>query len=320
MRTPSLAWRRWTQAGFFLLFLSAPALNLLRFDVRHAQLWFLGMPWSLGIDDLQRGVASPTEAGLRLLFQGVVPGVAFVIGFLWIAYRFGRLYCGWLCPHFSVVESLNRLMHRASGKFSIWERSPTEIAGVRPNAWRWLVFIPACVGMGALWAVTLLTYLLPPHVVWGGLITGELTRIPSIFLLVATTAFSLEFAFARHFFCRFGCAVGLFQSVAWMSNARAMVVSFEREQARQCKTCGEAAGVIGSACDNVCPMRLHPRNIKRHMFSCVQCGKCLQACENNGATQAQPVLLSWKSGSDAVAETVHARRNTPHGAQEWKKP
>jgi ferredoxin-type protein NapH len=30
--------------------------------------------------------------------------------------------------------------------------------------------------------------------------------------------FTLEFALARHLFCRFGCAVGLFQSLAWMAN------------------------------------------------------------------------------------------------------
>jgi ferredoxin-type protein NapH len=27
--------------------------------------------------------------------------------------------------------------------------------------------------------------------------------------------------FARHLFCRFGCAVGLFQSLAWMANPKA---------------------------------------------------------------------------------------------------
>ncbi|WP_368506776.1 4Fe-4S binding protein [Colwellia sp. 1_MG-2023] len=25
-------------------------------------------------------------------------------------WRFGRIYCGWLCPYFSVVELLNDLM------------------------------------------------------------------------------------------------------------------------------------------------------------------------------------------------------------------
>ena len=33
--------RRSTQLGFFALFLAAPALNLLRFDLNTVQLWFL---------------------------------------------------------------------------------------------------------------------------------------------------------------------------------------------------------------------------------------------------------------------------------------
>ena len=42
--------RRATQIGFFVLFLVAPALNLLRFDLTEAQLWLLGRRWSLGLD------------------------------------------------------------------------------------------------------------------------------------------------------------------------------------------------------------------------------------------------------------------------------
>ena len=37
------------------------------------------------------------------------------IGF-YVAWKWGRLYCGWLCPHFSVVEMINALMRRAHGK------------------------------------------------------------------------------------------------------------------------------------------------------------------------------------------------------------
>jgi ferredoxin-type protein NapH len=40
--------RRWAQGWFFVLFLLAPTLNLLRFDLTETQLWFFGMRWSLG--------------------------------------------------------------------------------------------------------------------------------------------------------------------------------------------------------------------------------------------------------------------------------
>jgi ferredoxin-type protein NapH len=107
-----------------LLFLLAPALNLLRFDLTETQLWFLGMRWSLGIDAFARGEWSATQAALSMVLRGFVPGLLLVVGFLAVAYRYGRLYCGWLCPHFSVVESLNDLLHRACGKLSLWDTQP----------------------------------------------------------------------------------------------------------------------------------------------------------------------------------------------------
>ena len=118
-------WRKVTQFGFFTLFLLAPALNLFRFDLTETQLWVLGHRWSLGIDDLLLHHISPAEAALSIVLRGFLP-LALIVGtFLVIAYRYGRVYCGWLCPHFSIIEVLNDLMHRACGRYSLWDRSVT---------------------------------------------------------------------------------------------------------------------------------------------------------------------------------------------------
>jgi polyferredoxin len=303
-------YRTGTQAAFFLLFLLAPALNLLRFDLTAAQLWFLGMRWSLGIDALMRGDISATEAGISLLLRAFLPALIVIGVFLGIAYRYGRLYCGWLCPHFSVVETLNALLHRACGKLSLWDRSFTPRACIEPQRRWWPLFALSCVSMGFLWAVTLLTYLLPPDVIWRGLVNGTLTPNQARFIGIGSVLFTLEFAFARHLFCRFGCAVGLFQSLAWMANPRAMVVAFARNRARDCKSCDQPRG---SACDNACPMRLNPRNIKRMMFSCVQCGQCLSACDSSQSAQQRVPTLQWQIGADALRETLRQRQQSRPG-------
>ena len=101
-----------------------------------------------------------------------------------------------------------------------------------------------------------------------------------------------EFLFARHLFCRYACAVGMFQSLAWMGNRTAMVVGFERDRAADCASCY-------SACDHVCPMRLKPRNIKRTMFTCTQCAQCVSACETTQADNPNGPLLQWVSGEAA---------------------
>ena len=79
--------RRCMQVGFFVLFLLAPALNLLRFDLNETQLWFLGMRWTLGIDALRAGQIDATQAGLNLVWRALLPLVVLVGGFLWVAYR-----------------------------------------------------------------------------------------------------------------------------------------------------------------------------------------------------------------------------------------
>jgi polyferredoxin len=300
--------RLFFQLGFFALFLLAPALNLLRFDLNEAQLWFLGQRWSLGIDAFKAGEITANQAAIGIFVRGFLPVIVLAVAFLGVAYRYGRLYCGWLCPHFTLVETLNTALHRASGKLSIWDKHRTRRAQVEPSARWWPVFGALCLGFGFVWAITLLSYLLPPAEIWGNLLAGTLTQNQTAFLVIATAVFTLEFAFARHLFCRFGCAVGLFQSLAWMANPRGMVVSFDRERARDCRSCSTAVSPEGSACDDGCPMRLNPRNIKRMMFSCVQCGQCLDSCEETQTAKGREPLLQWQVGADAVRETLRQRK------------
>ena len=98
---------------------------------------------------------------------------------------------------------------------------------------------------------------------------------------------------ARHLFCRFGCAVGLFQSLAWMANDRALVVGFQTRRAGECSSCN-------NACDNACPMRLRPRTVKRKMFTCTECTRCIEACDQVKAGSPNGGLLDWVQGDDAL--------------------
>lgn len=303
--------RRLAQASFFALFLLAPALDLLRFDLHEAQLWVLGQRWTLGIDAFRRGEIDANAAAIGILVRGILPAVALVAAFLAVAWRYGRVYCGWLCPHFSLVEMLNGLLHRTIGRYSLWDGHATPVPGRRSDRRLWPLYVASCVFFGSLWGVTLATYLLPPAEIWGGLVTGTLTPNQARFVGIASAVFTLELLFARHLFCRFGCAVGLFQSLAWMANPRAMVVAFDRGRARDCRDCTTALAPGGAACDTACPMRLHPRNIKRMMFSCVQCGRCLQQCGQSHDAHGRTPNLQWAVGVDALRETLRQRRSAP---------
>lgn len=306
---PSQATRLSFQLGFFLLFVLAPPLDLFRFDLGLNHFILLGMPWTLGIDAFMAGKITATEAAINLIIRGFLPLVLVGGGLIWIAWRFGRLYCGWLCPHFSVVETINKLMLKASGKPSLWEpRSLPERqadgTSIIPRSRYWPVTVLAALFFGLLWSITLLTYLLPPFEIYHNLLHASLTPNQARFIGIGTLLLFIEFMFARHLFCRFGCAVGLFQSLAWMANDRAMVVGFERARATRCSDCN-------NACDNVCPMRLKPRSIKRRMFTCTECAQCISACEQVQAPYRQSGLLEWVEHESAIAVATGRPLKTP---------
>ncbi len=133
-------------------------------------------------------------------------------------------------------------------------------------------------------AVLALTYLITPAEIYSNLWHLSFTRNQTIFISAVTVGFIIEFTFARHLFCRYACAVGVFQSLAWMGNKKAMVVGFDSSRAKECKDCDKS-------CEHSCPMRLKPRNIKRKIFTCTQCFECVDACGRvNAKKDALPIL------------------------------
>lgn len=295
-------WRQLTQAGFFILFIIAPIFDIFRLDLHLGHFIFFGLDWTLGLDHFSSGKISAGQAALNIFLRAFLPLLSVAAGLIFVSWKWGRLYCGWLCPHFSIVETINQTLRKAIGKQSIWdsEKMPEQNADgsmSKPDAIWWLAVIPLVIACSVLWAVVLLTYLLPPSEIYGNLWHASLTRNQSIFLSAASIAFFVEFMFARHLFCRYACAVGLFQSLAWMGNDKAMVVGFERERAKDCSTCF-------SACDHVCPMRLNPRNVKRLMFACVQCGQCVDACSQTQAENEDGSLLGWVNHVRAESEAA----------------
>ena len=294
-------YRVMAQVGFFVLFTLTPIFDLLRYDLTEKHAYFLTFQWHLGIDDLIAGRVDGQTAAVNLVLFLFLPLLGTAALLIAVAWKWGRLYCGWLCPHFSVVETINRLMLFATGKHSLWEKHqtpPWEPDGTpTPRDPRyWLLVVPVAIGFAFAWAVVGLTYLMPPFQVYHGILNFSLTRGEVIFISAATTVLTLEFLFARHLFCRYGCAVGIFQSFAWIINKKAMVVGFERKRLTDCASCLNGHG---SACDAVCPMRLKPRNVKRWMFACTQCGQCISACETVNRDNPDGQLLRWVSNDAA---------------------
>ena len=194
------------QAGFFLLFVLAPVLDIFRFDLNLKHFIFFRHAWTLGLDPLLAGEIGPGQAALNIVLRGFVPLALLVGGFIWVSWKYGRLYCGWMCPHFSVVETINRFLQRTIGKHSLWdrERLPEKRPDgqvIHPDTVYWWLLVPMVAGFALLWALSLLTYLLPPAEIYFNVMNLSPTRNQALFLSIATGLFFIDFMFARHLFC-----------------------------------------------------------------------------------------------------------------------
>ncbi len=277
-----------TQYGFYLLFLSAPLLDIFRFDILEGHFIILGYDWILGLESSEFECLDTSHSVRNVLLNFLLPLFLVILISALIVWKYGRIYCGWLCPHFSVVETINRLMLKYLKRLTFWEKPVTPIKDTLP----WLLVLSVCILIAFIWSFVILGYIYPPRLLSMNLYHLEFSFGPSLFLLVMTIILTIDFFFARHLFCKFGCSLGIMQSFVWMANSRAMVVGFDTSRAHLCQSCD-------SECDKSCPMRLPVRGIKRSKFTCTQCGICLNACDKAQADNPQGRLIHWVSNEEA---------------------
>ncbi len=175
---PVQRWRRLTQAGFFLLFVLAPVFDLFRLDLNLKHFFLLGMDWTLGLDDFVAGRIAATEAAINIVLRGGLPILGDrrhgALSSLEIRPPLLRL----AVPAFLGGGNHQPAMRRAIGKQSLWDRQllPEHNADgsvTQANPLYWLVVLPLVIAFAFLWAIALLTYLLPPAEIYGNLWTAR---------------------------------------------------------------------------------------------------------------------------------------------------
>ncbi len=297
--------RRTWQRAFFLLFILAPVLDLFRYDLYRHHFILFGHALQLGIQPDQ----TTLQISLQLFLRGVLPVLSIVLIGGYVAWRWGRLYCGWLCPHFLAIETINQRLRRTIGKPSLWDKARLPMKQqdgtvIRVDG-RWWPTAVLILAFSFLWALTALTYLVPPAEVYAHLIQGELSRNQWLFLMALILLFGIEFTFARHLFCRYACAVGVMQSLLWMANLQALVVGYDRTRAAACRDCD-------ASCEHACPMRLKPRAVKRKKYTCTQCMACVLACTRVQEKHASRPVLKMIDKVCALDMSARGFGRKPH--------
>lgn len=263
--------RQRVQLAVALAWVALPLSGLLRIDLPRLRILIAGHAWPpltealLPTDALARGAAPRWDVVLPAIAGTVLPVVLLVIAFVLFARRFGRIHCGFTCVYGAMAEHGEALFR--------WARRPGPGRAARlAAAWA----LVACAGPAVAFVITSL-FLGPAGVVQGLASLDPTLCIPFGVLTALAIATG---GFVRLRFCRYVCGVGLVQTVAWVTNPQALEVGFNptvaptgrRGSLRDCSGC--------HGCRDVCPMGFDPRAPKRTMLACIQCGLCLERCED----------------------------------------
>lgn len=191
--------RRILQAVTSLIFLLAPFIDLLRFDLRRGRL-----------------VLFFTSFALREMYVVYLVILLFILAVFAGALIWGRIYCGWMCPQTTLSEIVSSIERRVcKGR----KGSPVcRVAGPL-----------AALAMSAFVAASLVTYFLdpadylhPPRLAWiswlitAGVLFGDLTLL-------------------RHRFCLGVCPYGILQNL--VQDQRTLGVELDPARAAECTNC-----------------------------------------------------------------------------------
>lgn len=252
-----------------LFWISLPLSGALQLDLGHMALVVAGRPWPprviLPADALKRGATAHWDVVAPVLLQGVLPVILLAIAVIVTARFFGRAHCGYSCTYGLMSETGEALFR--------WAKKPGPGRAMR-LAGAWAVVA----SLAPLVAFTIMSFFVRTEGVIGAFQHHDL-RIIVPFTYLTVLMFIVG-GLVRLHFCRYVCGVGLIQTLSWMTNKKGLEIGFNPSAApdgshgsmRDCTGCHE--------CRNVCPIGFDPRQPKRYMMACFQCGECLKACED----------------------------------------
>lgn len=205
-----------------------------------------------------------------------ITGLGFTLFF--VTSLFGRLWCGWTCPHTvfldHVYRRIERLIEGDANRRRALDAAPWDAEKILKRVVKQVLFVL----VSALIAHTLLAYFVSMPVllswVWG----APWEHLSSfVFVWIVTGVLYFNFAWFREQLCLIICPYGRLQSA--MIDDNSMVVGYDVKR-------GEPRGRVGkegvgdcincNRCVQVCPTGIDIR--QGLQMECVSCESCIDAC------------------------------------------
>ena len=253
--------------GFFLVFVAAPFLNLMRFDIPRQRFYFAG--FELWISEF----AIIFFALMLLMF--IIAASAII---------HGRIYCSYACPQMIFSEWSQSVERWA--KTQAQQRLKTAAPGTKKLAAN-AVFYGLLAVASVFLAFVFTSYFLEPRDLLGRLLHLDLITVGGITGATVTILTFLDLTLVRQKFCTSVCPYGYIQGM--LQDQHTLLVSYQdgKDEARDCIDCKK--------CVRVCEMEIDIRD-SPFQIECVHCGDCIDACEDILRKVGKPGLIHYTWG------------------------
>ena len=286
--TGNYRWRRRAiQIIILALLVLIPVSGLFRIDPENGALVVLG--WQIWFADFF------LISGLWIMIASALVALYSIAG---------TVFCGWACPQNTVAEWANHMTHKLLGKraeVSLTGEAP-KVAAAKNKAVNWTLLALSFIGAAMFFALLPLLYFYPPDVIWSFMtlrtdtrLAGSLYWIYSVWVMMIL----LDIAVLRHFWCRFACVYRVWQHS--FKTKETLHVLYDASRADECAKC--------NYCVTTCFIELDPRKTEIY-DSCINCGDCIDACNNLHAKKGGIGLLRFEFGQRAAGKVQKLRDNT----------
>ena len=252
------------------LFVTAPHLiingkPLFLFDMAHRQFTLFGATFH------------PTENLILLAF-----GATIIIALFAITTLFGRLWCGFGCPHPIYLEFVYRPLEILfEGKPAAQQRrnrGPWSGDKIARKGAKWATYAVISVFLSG----TFVSYFVGWDALWHGLLSAPMDNTGALFATTLTSAaMFFNFNVFRDQMCTVACPYGRLQTVLYDRDTIIVGYDKRRGEPRGAKRKGreEELGdcVECSMCVRTCPTGM---DIRRGLqMECIGCAQCIEACD-----------------------------------------
>lgn len=264
-----------------------------RFQTVKRRLWlflvglYLALPWivingkpAILIDVPKRSfyvLGMTFNAQDFYLFFFVLTGVGF--GLYVVSALFGRVWCGYGCPHTVFLEGVYRRVERWFDGDAVRRKRLAERSWDFDKSWRRLGKWGTYLVISFVLAHTVLSYFMPAPEVWRA-VTGPPAEHPAAFtfVLVFTVVVYLNFAWFREQLCIVLCPYGRLQGALYDRDTIQVGYDAGRGEPRGKYHEANTGDCIDcQRCVAVCPTGIDIRNGTQ--MECIGCANCIDACD-----------------------------------------